>query len=329
MGFTEMDKAFNPAPIGQASRPVVHNSIRVGTAGWNYRDWIGPVYPRQRSKGFHELGYIAQFFDVLEINTSFYGAVRPATARKWLQEVSPFPRFQFTAKLHRAFTHQTNPGAHPGAAPPATDAAEFRAFADTLAGQGKLGAVLAQFPWSFKNNADNRRYLETLLDAFKDYPMVVEARHASWDDATFWALLAERGTGFCNIDQPVIGRSLGPSARRTSAVGYVRLHGRNYKEWFAEHGRNARYDYLYSREELAGWKDRVEQVSQNSAATFVIANNHYQGQAAANALELISMLLDAPVPAPAPLVEAYPRLAELTMPVASGATPAQPELFLR
>jgi uncharacterized protein YecE (DUF72 family) len=263
---------------------------------------------------------MAQFFDVLEINTSFYGAVRPETARKWLDQVAPFPRFQFTAKLHQAFTHQMNPTN----SPPAADADEFRAFADTLAAQGKLGAVLAQFPWSFKNNADNRRYLETLLDTFVDYPMVVEARHSSWDDPAFWALLAERGAGFCNIDQPVIGRSLGPSARRTSAVGYVRLHGRNYKEWFADNGRNARYDYTYSREELAGWKDRVEQISQNSSATFVIANNHYQGQAAANALELISMLLDAPVPAPGPLVEAYPRLSDVTLP---SETPAQPQLF--
>jgi uncharacterized protein YecE (DUF72 family) len=306
-----MDKSFTSSPPGQANRPMVPNSVRVGTAGWNYRDWIGPVYPRKRPKGFHELGYMAQFFDVLEINTSFYGAVRPETARKWLHEVAPFPRFQFTAKLHQAFTHQMNPAS----APPVADADEFRAFADTLAGEGKLGAVLAQFPWSFKNNADNRRYLETLLDTFTEYPMVVEARHSSWDDPAFWALLAERGAGFCNIDQPVIGRSLGPSARRTSGVGYVRLHGRNYKEWFAENGRNARYDYTYSREELAGWKDRVEQVSQNASATYVIANNHYQGQAAANALELISMLLDAPVPAPAPLVEAYPRLADVTLPV--------------
>src|ERR1022692_3658141 len=181
-----MDKGFNLAPIGQAVRPAVPNSIRVGTAGWNYRDWIGPVYPRKRPKGFHELGYIAQFFDVLEINTSFYGAVRPETARKWLAEVAPFPRFQFTAKLHQAFTHQMNAGLHQRVPPPAADAEEFRVFADTLAGQGKLGAVLAQFPWSFKNNVDNRAYLEKLLDTFTAYPMVVEAGHSSWDDPAFW-----------------------------------------------------------------------------------------------------------------------------------------------
>ncbi len=311
-----MEKSFTAAPDDLAVRPQLSHSVRVGTAGWNYRDWIGPVYPRKRPRGFHELGYLAQFFDVAEINTSFYGAVRPSTARKWLEAVAPFPHFQFTAKLHQAFTHHMNP-AEP---PPALDTEEFRAFASTLADAGKLGAVLAQFPWSFKNTADNRAYLERLLDTFTEYPMVVEARHASWDDPQFWKLLVDRGAGFCNIDQPVIGKSLGPSARRTSGVGYVRLHGRNYKEWFAEHGRDARYDYLYSREELAGWKERVEQVSQNASATYVIANNHYQGQAAANALELISMLLDAPVPAPSALVEAYPRLADVTV-------TAQPSLF--
>src|SRR5579871_5657674 len=184
-----MEKSFTAAPDDLAVRPQLSHSVRVGTAGWNYRDWIGPVYPRKRPRGFHELGYLAQFFDVAEINTSFYGAVRPSTARKWLEAVAPFPHFQFTAKLHQAFTHHMNP-AEP---PPALDTEEFRAFASTLADAGKLGAVLAQFPWSFKNTADNRAYLERLLDTFTEYPMVVEARHASWDDPQFWKLLVDRG----------------------------------------------------------------------------------------------------------------------------------------
>ncbi len=282
--------------------------IRIGPAGWNYRDWAGVVYPRRRATGFSEVGYIAQFFDVAEINTSFYGAVRQSTAEKWLRDVDSNPRFQFTAKLHQVFTHQRNPVD--------SDEHGFRTLADTLASSGRLGAVLAQFPWSFKNTVENRQYLDSLLERFREYPMVVEARHSSWHDPAFWTLLAERGAGFCNIDQPVIGRSLGPSARTTSRVGYVRLHGRNYKDWFTERqgveGRNARYDYLYTAQELGEWKERIEQVAESELPTYVITNNHYQGQAAANALELIAMIDRLPPAAPALLVEAYPRLAGFT-----------------
>src|SRR5882724_5784029 len=116
MGLVTGEKSFNV------------NSIRIGPAGWNYRDWAGVVYPRKRPKGFHEAGYLSQFFDVLEINTSFYGAVRPETARKWLDQVQHNPRFQFTAKLHQVFTHQRNPSD--------SDERDFRAMADTLADAG-------------------------------------------------------------------------------------------------------------------------------------------------------------------------------------------------
>jgi uncharacterized protein YecE (DUF72 family) len=300
-------------------QPSSTRNIRVGPAGWSYRDWAGKVYPRKRPASFSEVGYIAQFFDVAEINTSFYGTVKQSTVEKWLRSVEHNPRFQFTAKLHQVFTHQMNPSD--------SDERDFRIFADTLMSDanGRLGALLAQFPWSFKNTEENRAYLDALLERFKEYPMVVEARHSSWDDRAFWELLAERGAGFCNIDQPVIGRSLKPTARTASRVAYVRLHGRNYKEWFARTpgpaGAAARYDYLYTKEELEEWKERVEQVAENALPTYVITNNHYEGKGAANALELISMLDGIPPAAPATLVEAYPRLAESTRAVSAEPLP--------
>lgn len=278
--------------------------IRVGPAGWSYPDWKGIVYPRERPPGFHEAGYLARFFDVLEINTSFYRPVAAPLAARWLGYVAHNPRFRFTAKLHRSFTHEGHP----------SDAEErgFREMADVLAREDRLGAVLAQFPWSFRNTPDNRTYLEALLERFQEYPLVVEVRHRSWNEPGVFSLLAQRRVGFCNIDQPLIGESLAPSTAVTSPVGYIRLHGRNYKNWFRETGRNARYDYLYSKSELESWKPRVEEVASQAASTYVITNNHYLGQAAANALELISMLLDAPVEAPPDLVAAYPQLKEYT-----------------
>ncbi len=295
MGFAPEPKSFTGT-----------GNIRVGTAGWSYPDWKGRVYPSSRPSGFSEPGYLADYFDVLEINTSFYRPVAGTTALKWVRQVSHNPRFRFTAKLHQNFTHS-------GGATP-DDERAFHEMAGALAGADRLGAVLVQFPWSFRNNAENRGYLTDLLARFRQYPMVVETRHASWDDIHFLELLREAGAAFCNIDQPVIGKSLEPSAMVTSNVGYVRLHGRNYKEWFGESGRDARYNYLYGKDELKPWKERIEQVASKTSATYVIANNHYQGQAAANALELISLLLGGPVRAPDPLVAAYPRLEECTIP---------------
>jgi uncharacterized protein YecE (DUF72 family) len=98
--------------------------------------------------------------------------------------------------------------------------------------------------------------LKTLLARFGGYPLVVEVRHASWNDKSFFEMLHDHGAGFCNIDQPVIGRSLRPTERTTGAVGYVRLHGRRYDTWFSDNPElpsHERYNYLYLETELEPW----------------------------------------------------------------------------
>ncbi len=278
-------------------------TIKVGTAGWSYPDWTGIVYPRLRPAGFHHAAYLARFFDTLEINTSFYRPVRPELARLWATRVAFNQRFMFTAKLHRSFTHE-------GSAGPEEEAA-FRAMADVLMDSGRLGAVLAQFPWSFKHTAENRAYLAKLLERFREYPMVVEMRHADWLSRPFLELLREHRAGFCNIDQPTLSHGMEPSATVTGRVGYVRFHGRNYRAWFTNgdsESRHERYNYLYPASELEPWVKRITQIAEQANTTYVITNNHYQGKAATNALQLISMLLDRPVEGPEPLAESYPEL---------------------
>ena len=116
------------------------------------------------------------------------------------------------------------------------------------------------------------------------------------------AFLRENGVGFCNVDQPVIGDSLRPSARVTARVGYWRLHGRNYANWFREDaGRDARYDYLYSKEEIGEIAKLIRTVKQDSEETYAITNNHFRGQALINALEILEEL-DARRPAVPPLL---------------------------
>lgn len=187
---------------------------------------------------------------------------------------------------------------------------------DSIAQEGRLGAVLVQFPISFKNVDDTRDYLFSLIKKFKAYPLVLEIRHESWNDPDILGMLVEEGVGFCNIDQPRLGKSVSGTEHVTAPVGYVRLHGRNYKEWFQADNRNDRYDYLYKPKELESWKDKVTHIAGQTQKTFVVTNNHYKGQAAVNALELKEMLGGKKVKAPRTLVDHYPeQLKDIAVPV--------------
>jgi len=283
-----------------------HGMVRVGPAGWSYSDWSGYVYPSRKPKGFHEAAYLAEYFDTIEINTSFYQPVRPDHAALWVERVSNNPRFLFTAKLWQRFTHDAS----------ATKDEEqaVRAGFDVLRKANKLGAVLLQFPFSYHSTEESRKYLGQVLARFSDYPVVVELRHGSWQNNATLDLLRQYRVGFCNIDQPLIGRSLRPSAEATSSVGYVRLHGRRYDTWFDDNPAtpsHERYNYLYSTEELSPWVERIRSIDEHTEETYVITNNHYLGKAAVNALQLIAILKATPVRVPEPLRQRYPELEKI------------------
>jgi len=292
--------------------------IRIGTAGWSYKDWDGILYPPEVSrKKIHPVEFLARFFDVIEINTSFYGHIRPELGRLWCRKAAAVnPNFVFTAKLHRSFTHSPLAVMEPTSAvsirPNDEDERLAREGLESLASEGKLGALLIQFPVSFKNTSLNREYLEQLLRQFIEYPRVVEVRHDSWDNPETIAGFNRQNVGFCNIDQPLLGRSLSPTEHVTSGVGYVRLHGRNYDQWFDSDNRNDRYNYLYKPAELEKWKEKVEVIARKAETTYVIANNHFQAKAAVNALQLKHLLGGKKVPAPETLVRSYPELKEIT-----------------
>ncbi|MGH8336174.1 MAG: DUF72 domain-containing protein, partial [Gammaproteobacteria bacterium] len=258
--------------------------IRIGTAGWSYKDWDGIFYPAGMRRRGHPLELIAQCFDVVEINTSFYGHIKPELAKLWARKVAAVnPQFLFTAKLHRSFTHSPIAVMEPTSAATIHPGEEDERFArqglDALASTGKFGALLIQFPVSFKNTSLNREYLETLLRQFIEYPRVVEVRHSSWDNAETLAYFTQKNVAFCNIDQPLIGRALDAREYVTSPVGYVRLHGRNYDMWFEAEKGEDRYNYLYNENELLGWRKKIEHIAQKAEVTYVIANNHFEGKA--------------------------------------------------
>ncbi len=301
------------------------HEIRVGPAGWSYPDWKHIVYPAARPRHFHEAAYLAQFFDLIEINTSFYRPLRPELAHLWVRKTAHNPRFRFTAKLYRAFTHEGR-----------LDPSDIRQYTEGLAPiheAGRLGAVLMQFPWSFKFNRETRGHLILLKKAFPDYALVAEFRHDSWLADEAQGVLIDHHIGFCNIDQPQLNHCLPPTALLTSPVAYVRLHGRNYEQWF-EHEEDhppdpnalphaaARYNYLYSEAELSPWADRIRQLAGQARVTYVVTNNHFEGKAVANALQLIHLLLGEPVEVPPELIHHYPEISGIAR-----NAPAQGSLF--
>jgi len=297
-------------PDSNPHAPPAH-TIRIGPAGWSYLDWAGIAYPRIRPRGFHETEFLARFFDVIEVNTSFYQPIRAEMARSWLAQVRPHPHFQFTAKLWRRFTHDRDAGRDEERA--------VKQGLNALAEAGKLGALLLQFPWSYRWSKENREYLGALVMQFLEYPLVLEVRHSSWNCPEAFDLLGELGVGFCNIDQPIIGRSLPPTAEAVGPVGYVRLHGRNYNQWFEHSEPHERYNYLYTMDELEPWAKRAERVAERAQSTFVITNNHFEAKGVANALEIKSLITGKLVEVPETMIKRYPELKSIAAPPKSGA----------
>ena len=255
--------------------------IRVGPAGWSYDDWKGTVYPKE-SRKFDPLEFLAHYFDTIEINSPFYRIPPVAHAKSWSRRVVANRNFRFTTKLFRGFTHEKNTTG-------VDDVSQFRAYLDVLQDAGVLGALLIQFPWSFKWDEPSRIWMNKLFVDFAGYPKAIEVRHASFEREDFRELLEANEVGFVNIDQPQFDASIAPSEVLTSALGYVRFHGRNYEKWFTHDESWERYNYLYSRRELEPWVERIK--SMNAAAeTYVITNNHFRGQAVLNGLELKKML---------------------------------------
>jgi uncharacterized protein YecE (DUF72 family) len=281
--------------------------IRVGVAGWDYDDWRGPVYPDPPPRGFDPLAFLAGYFQAVEVNATFYRPLPAAVARAWARRVAHLPDFRFTAKLWRRFTHER------GAAFGADEVRRARALPEALAAEGRLGALLVQFPWSFKRDEASREWLRDVAAAMRGLPLVLEVRHASWNVPEFYRSLAEQGIGFVNLDQPMFRNSLGPSAVATAAVGYVRIHGRNVHDWFrADATRDERYDYLYGADELAPWAERARTLAAAPGVTdvYVVTNNHFAGQEVVNAAMLRSMIEGRRVAVPPALLARHAALLE-------------------
>ena len=294
--------------------------ILIGTAGWSYEDWKGIVYPETFSKDFDPLQVLANWFNVIEIDSSYYHIPAESHVRSWCRRVRHLDDFQYTIKLWRGFTHDRNYSEN--------DLNKFRGVLATLSAAKRLGSVLAQFPWSFKKSNENLKWLEKIVTLFGDHPLSIEVRHNSWlKDEMILEFCNENSIAFCNIDQPQLDQCIEPTAYATTNFSYIRFHGRNHANWFNTSNVFDRYDYLYNIEELQNWIRRIKNLSGEVEKIIIITNNHSKGQAVANSLELKTELSDSKITnVPQTLLNMYPRLIK-TARIETKSDPEQLELF--
>ena len=271
------------------------SNLRIGTSGWNYPTgrgtWKGIFYPaaasaaRAKSGGkpkFDELAYYAEHFDTVEVNTTFYGQPKAAIAQAWAQRTPA--EFDFSLKLYRKLTHPEVRGVPPL---DMNVIDEYRRGIEPLASAGKVGALLAQFPPSFKQSSESQAYLEALLRRFQDYRIAVELRHRSWSDdfgATL-SLLNSHDAALTQIDEPKFNVSIRQNQLpNISGFYYMRLHGRNAAQWWKHDKSEDRYNYLYSADELKPVAETADAARRLVKKFYLYFNNHFASKAVVNAV---------------------------------------------
>lgn len=251
---------------------------RVGTAGYSYKDWIGPFYP-DGTKDTFMLEYYSQFFSFVEVNSSYYH-MPGLKLFESMNRKTP-DSFRFAVKLFSGFTHERNIGA--------IEAGKFIYSLKPLAESGKLICLLAQFPYSFHYNAENVEYLKQMRSFFGEFEVNIEFRNQNWIKKDVFDMMKSENMGYVCVDEPGIKGLIKNVVAVTSKVAYLRLHGRNAEKWYAGEG-SERYDYLYSTEELLEWVNRIREIEDGSGTTLVSFNNHPKGKAIENAKALMGYL---------------------------------------
>lgn len=261
--------------------------IKVGTSGFSFEDWRGPVYPPGLKKGqwlaFYErdLG-----FKALELNYTYYRMPSARTLEGLSRKTSA--DFEFSVKAHQDMTHNISDKSTGKLMDTSAVFTSFYRGLEPLIQDNKLACVLLQFPYAFRPTEEHLAYLRRARDLLADGNLVVEFRNRAWlTDETFCFLRAH-DLGYCAVDEPRLKGLVPFASEVTSAVGYLRFHGRN-RNWF-----NApmavRYNYLYCDEELQEFIEPAHRMASHAQKLMVFFNNCHMGQAARNALTFARML---------------------------------------
>lgn len=255
----------------------MQNLVKIGTSGWSFKDWRGPLYPTEISND-NLLSYYAKHFNCCEVNFTYYKIPNPDTFASWIKDTPS--EFEFTVKFHQETTHKQGN--------PIESAKLLDSAVAPLKEAGKFTGFLAQFPYAFKNDESGRRLLSRLRDALPDIPIFVEFRHDSWLKDPVYDFLRQHQLGYVCVDEPQLNGLIPPQALTTTDVGYVRLHGRNSKTWWNSKAGD-RYDYSYSKDELQEWVDRLQEMKHRVSKLYIFFNNCHHGQAPLNAQTMQSL----------------------------------------
>ena len=253
--------------------------LYIGTSGYSYKDWIGNFYPKS-IKPQDMLEFYARQFNFIEINYTYY---RIPTAKMFnnMQKKTD-EDFIFSVKLHQSMTHER--------AATNQDYAVFKDAVSVLYKTGKLGCLVAQFPYSFYNTKENVDYIKALREHFKDYQVAIEFRNNRWIDEQTFQMLKDNDLSYVCVDEPQISGLIDKIAVAGSKTSYVRFHGRNNEKWWKQERAYERYDYLYKKEELEEWKEKIKLLEQQSENCYISFNNHFNAQAVMNGRMLKEVL---------------------------------------
>ena len=258
-------------------------AVLVGCLGWSYSDsfekggWVKVFYPDAQTK---KLPYYAQFFNTAEIDATFYEKFYMYMTKDTFTAMSRATPddFQFSIKVPESVTHDNRLDVNKGAMALLN---EFLEKISPLKYANKLGAVLIQLPPSFtvKEFQNTEEFLDRLPSGY-DYAL--EFRHPSWNTEGPWELLKHYNIAAVLTDSPEPDKLQFLSEPIVTANhSFIRWHGRQVKP---------RYNYLYSRDELRPWVDKVKRISLETPVVRGYFNNHYGARAVVNAIEFKGML---------------------------------------
>jgi uncharacterized protein YecE (DUF72 family) len=252
--------------------------ILVGTCGYSYNEWVGPVFP-VGTKPRDKLRLYAGFFPTVELDFSYYGMPKAENLAKMLIDGGP----TFSIKAYKTLTHEINPATW------GEDAKTYREAIEPLLQAGRLEAVLFQFPFSFHYEDENRWYLDKLLTYYKDIPLAVEFRNSEWFNDRVINTFRERAIPLVALDMPDLKGLPTTLDTVTGKLAYIRFHGRRGEAWWGS-DKAAQFDYLYKDTELESWIDRIKRIAVKADRLLVYFNNHPKGKAVVNGQTFMKML---------------------------------------
>ena len=271
--------------------------ILVGTASWSDPGFVEHWYPKKMPAA-ERLGWYANQFEMVEVNSTFYSVPEPRLAERWCRSTPD--QFIFDVKLHQLLSRHSTPAK---LLPPALQKqariddkgkAELtpeleealidaiRPSISILRKAGKLGCLLLQLSPGFSPRKHKLGELDPLIGQLRDYQLAIEFRNRNWaiDDqlGSTMDFLRRRKVAFVNVDAPtsdhftVMPSELDEITNRN--IAYLRLHGRNAKAYVTGRTVATRFNYDYNEKEISEVAARSKRLARNSTDVHVVFNNN-------------------------------------------------------